>query len=248
MIEHENFYLELCRWDVIDKFKNLFANGMLSLRDDCKITHKRTMAYDTPWIFTRCSDRDCYLYHSVLYSELKMIHSRCHQCWKVVAEPNTLEELFDVYKIQKEINRSSKCGIEGNRKNSNKRFGAYWYNDSLEDGQHCYEIVRKALPKNISVILKRACTEFEQEQGDSKDWVITEEQVHLEHVLSEIWDGDPTVIQQHHHLRCHIMRMWIQEAFKWGDPTVHKFTGGEPLFRPLRTYHITPEEKEKENG
>jgi hypothetical protein len=229
-------YLELVKWDVIGKLEKMFNRGQLFLRHDYKIDHKRNPAWSIPWIFTRHSNRDCYLYHEICHPHYGFIHSRCHECWKVVAAPGTLKDLFTVCAAQKEIDLPSKCGVEGQRINSDKLYGAYWYNDSKKQGLKCYEIVKEKLP-GIPIILKRACTEFEQELGDSRKWEIPQEQLEIERVLDEVMVKDVHDHDQTYHVRCHIMKQWIHSAFQWGDKTYLEYTDGNPLFRNLVTYH-----------
>lgn len=233
-------YLKYVKWDIISRVKNKLSTGQFFLRPDYKIDHKRFPAYDIPWIFTRSGDRDCFLYHQVCFRNLNFIHSRCHQCWKVVASPQNLEELFEVLAAQRRMNKPGKCGIENIRDNSPKLYGAYWYNNSLEEGKERYEEARKEMDKinpDMPVILKRACTEYEQQFGDSKDWVVTPEQLELEAILAEVFVGGVDDYQQTYHMQCHVKLFWIHNAYQMGDQTYLKFTGGEPLFRNLRTYH-----------
>lgn len=255
-----NVYLELKKRDLITMFKPLFERGY-HLAPNGKITRVRRPSWDTPWLFVHDSDRDCNLLHFVIWDHLKFVPSRCHACWKVVIEPRNVVQLFRLREIQVALNEHGKCGIEGIRANSAKLYGGYWYNDSREEGLRRYEQVREIIEQDDvfnrdlpdpwrfdaakHLILKRACTEFEQELGDSSKWKIGDEQLDLEHRIYEAFEVDQNSYPQPRHVQAHIKCNWIHKAFQWGDPTYKTFTGGEDLFRPLRTYHGGKDKKAK---
>ena len=240
--EGSNLYLELAKWDLITKMGPLLQNKTLNLRHDFKFDYSKAHPDpSTPWLFHRHTDRNCLLYHRVCFPIWGLIHSRCHECWKIVAAPRTVSELFKMRDLQIQLNYPCKCGMEGHRPNSDKLYGAYWYCNSLEEGQHRYKIVREAVSDAISpdvpVILKRACTEFEQKYVDSTKWNINKDQIDLETKLNECFVLDIINHSQTHHQECHIKMSWIHSAFQWGDKTYLEFTGGTPLFAKLETYH-----------
>ena len=253
--EKENLYLLCEKWDIVGKLEQFFSGGNITLRDDYRITIKAPApTKNTPWIYTRHSDRNCFLYHHIMFPVWKMIHTRCQDCWKVVVAPRTVVELMKLYYLQTELQASSKCGTEGDRPNSDKLYGGYFYNNSLEEGERCYQYVRAVVSERISpdvpVILKRACTEFEQELGPSTEWKVTEEQKELEYILDEVTMLDLIHHQQSHHMRMHLLKKWIHKAYQWGDKSYLELTGGSPLFRQLVTYHqnIKPQTEGTENG
>jgi len=251
----QNLYLLAEKWDVVGKLEQFFNGGNITMRDDYRIVIKNpTPTKNTPWIYTRHSDRKCFLYHHIMFPVWKMIHSRCMECWKVVVAPRTVVELIKLYYLQTELQVSSKCGTEGDRPNSDKLYGGYFYNNSLEEGERCYQYVRAAVDERISpdvpVILKRACTEFEQELGPSTEWTVTPEQLELEAILDEVTMFDLVQHHQSNHMRMHLIKKWIHKAYQWADKSYLELTGGCPLFKPLVTYHqdIKPQQEEKENG
>ena len=245
----ENLYLDLQKWDVIEKLLPSLKSGILELGTDYRMRRQSQVPeFDPVWLFTRNGDRDCVLYHSICFGQYGFIHSRCHNCWKIVAAPSTVKELIQLFDLQRELNFPSKCGTETARLNSSKLYAGYWYTNSEQEGRERYEIVRKAIDEKISpnmpLILKRACTEFEQELGDSKEWAIPKEQVEQEHILSEVMEPHLRQFTQSYHLQCHVLRTWLHKAYQCGDETYKEFTGGAPLFRNLRTYH----DKENDNA
>ncbi|KKN32401.1 hypothetical protein LCGC14_0814190 [marine sediment metagenome] len=230
------YYLEVSKWDIVSKLQPLFENGTLFLREDGKIDHVRKPIWHPPWAFIQHMGKDCFLYHKIYFTHWKRIHSECQKCWKVVCEPRTLDELFQLYHVQRKLNYPSKCGAEVSRENSSKKYGGYFYCNRLDEGQKRYEEVKGLLP-DMPVILKRACTEYEQELGDSKDWEITPEQEEEEWILRDSFVNNVVDYSQARHLIAHLHKFWIHTAYQMGDETYLNYTGGNKLFPDLRTYH-----------
>jgi len=160
-----------------------------------------------------------------------------------------------------QLDRPSKCGLEL-RDRVFGHYGGYWYNESLDEGRRCYQLVYDTVKKNDLLaplldevdehgrtkwlLLKRGCTEFEHACGDSAEWKIVPEQLQIEALVNHYVVGDDQYRQQPEHLKRHVHRRWIDYAFENADPTVFKFTGGKPLYPAYRTYHQPeklPEEK-----
>ena len=242
-IKHEDlgkydlpYYLEVSKWDVVSKLQPLFENGTLFLREDGKIDHLRKPIWHPPWAFIQHMGKDCFLYHKIYFTYWKRIHSECQKCWKVCCQPKSLEDLFALYHYQRRVNYPSKCGVEVFRDNSSKKYGGYFYCNSQAEGLKRYKEVVKALWP-MSVILKRGCTEYEQELGDSKDWEITPEQEEEEWILRDSFVNNVVDYSQARHLIAHLHKFWIHTAYQMGDLTYLKYTGGNKLFPDLRTYH-----------
>jgi len=229
------YYLEVDKWDVIDRLKSLFENGTLFLREDGKIDHKRVPLWHPPWAFVQHMGKDCFLFHKIYFKFWKRIHSECQKCWKVVVAPKNLEELFELYHVQRRLNYPGKCGVETFRDNSPKNYGGYFYCNSLEEGQKRYKEVKGLLP-DMPMVLKRACTEYEQEMGDSKDWMVTAEQEEEEWILRDSFVSNVIDYSQARHLIAHLHKFWIHTAFQHGDDSYLKYTEGNKLFPDLRTY------------
>jgi hypothetical protein len=152
--------------------------------------------------------------------------------------------------LQEELGIWGKCGTEGLRINTDKLYGAYWYNSSIEQGLARYKLITEAIAArgiNAPTILKRGCTEYEQEVFPSNEWTQTEEQAELQALCDMYFDTDPVITRQSALTKDSIKARWIHEAFQWGDKTYLELTGGEPLFRELVTYHDKPAEWLKEH-
>jgi hypothetical protein len=184
-----------------------------------------------------------------------ILPSACLQCWKVVYSPQTLEQLFETIEVQRKIGKPCKCGIEI-RPQTDRLYGAYWYNRSLDEGQERYREVLAALQENeilapsvseldqdgypTNLILKRACTEFELAFGPSNMWdgIITDEQLSREEKISEMFDTSAhSSMEQDPRIQEKVKMRWIKWAYENGDKTYLKYTDNQPLYKKCLTYH-----------
>lgn len=235
-------YADIIKGDLIGKMRPMFDSGRFYLRDDGKITQTTRLTYNSPWIHQKMApNRNCNLYH-VYHEAFKFVHSKCQECWKVVVRPRTLSELHKLLELEKVLDLPSKCGIE-KRDTVCGLYGGYFYNDSLEKGRECYKLVRANVDVNISkdvvVLLKRGCTEFEigGHGGPSDKWEVSESQKEIEDILNDLVDQDISKMPQPDHVKESIFRSWIHWAYANGDMTYKEFTGGESLFPTYVTYH-----------
>ncbi len=201
----------------------------------------------TPWIRAGVDTKNlhhCNFDHKILFDYVSMrmpvrfVPSRCQECWKVVARPQTLKELWGIYELQQEMGILAKCGME-ERKQVFGIYGAYWYTSSKQEGLQLYCELREKPPlKGIPLVLKRGCSEFEWACGDSATWEVKPGQLELERMIE-----DMIVMERFEQMEApewqviDVQRRWIEWAWEHGDPTVYEFTGGVPLVPPYRTYH-----------
>jgi hypothetical protein len=230
--------------DILLKLQPLFDSNVFYIRDDGIITHKTRLPHSTPWIHVvQAPNRNCTLLH-LYYTYLGIIHSRCQECWKVVVRPRTLRELHVLWELQKTLGLPSKCGIE-RRDFVCGLYGGYFYNDSLEQGRECYELVRTNVDQKISPevdgLLKRGCTEFEickvGKGCPSDGWAVSDEQKALELRLSDLIDETAPKLKQPDHLVESTFRSFIEWAYQHGDMTYLEYTEGKPIYEPYITYH-----------
>lgn len=259
----KGYWQDLTRGDIIEWCRPLLESGSYHLRDiDGKIEGTPRMSWDTPWHHVKHTPGfDCGLLHQIMFSvifarlhKMSWVPAFCHNCFKVVARPNNLKQLFALLNLQYRIDRPSKCGIEP-RTTVMGNYGGYWYNVGLEAGQECYQAVRKAidadpdLGKDVGVILKRACTEYELRVGPSDKWELTQEQLQAEAIIRTWVHSDPAMRSQSQHVLNKVHRRWVEHAYAVGDETFVEFTDGQSLYPPLVTYHNTkPKPKKKATG
>ncbi|MCG7853281.1 MAG: hypothetical protein MIO92_12235 [Methanosarcinaceae archaeon] len=254
-------YLEAVKRDFISKF--LLANTGWYLRpEDGRIDTKRRMHPDPPWVYVKHTPgMNCPFWHRILFDiihERKKVPIPCQSCWKVVFAPKDIVELMATYGLMQKLNVPGKLGTEGNRPNSDKLYGAYFYNKSKEEGLRKYDQVTKEMSKGLyyeyslfgvpirerieadfidRIILKRACTEFEQNVGPSDKWSWDEDQAETELLAEDAFVQDVVIFKQNEHMIAHIIASWIHHANQWHDLTYKKFTNGNALFAKLVTYH-----------
>lgn len=244
------YYEQIVERDLITRCKRLLQNGGYYLRDDGRMEAQHRVAWDQPWHHVKHHPMlDCHTWHSILFDiivaglpkEEKFVPSRCQECYKVVVKPKTLKQLFALLDVQKALGMPCKCGIE-TRYTVHGLYGGYFYNIGLDAGVECYKKVRKAvddakfLGTDVTVLLKRACTEYEHELGASDKWVITARQLEIEGALDMLLAKDDTYRNQSEANLLYIHRKWIEWAYAHGDPTYSEFTDG-PLYPPYVTYH-----------
>ena len=252
----DSYFGQITAQDVIEWCRPLFESRGYYLRDsDGKIVFEGRMAWDTPWHHVKhAHGLDCHLWHQVLFDIIfnrlgqpSWVPSQCHECWKVVARPKTLKQLFALLSVQTALDHPSKCGIE-TRETVHGLYGGYWYNRSFHEGLECYDMVRKAIDENehlgpeVPVLYKRACTEYEMRAGDSRKWKISDYQRHVEAVVNSVFTHDLIMRRQPEWAIARVHTRWIQWAFMNGDSTVFEYTGGKPLYPPYATFQHFLEE------
>jgi len=171
-----------------------------------------------------------------------IIPTYCMDCYKVVVSPNTVRELFAMLEPMEELNWKSKLGVEY-RDTCGRNYGCYFYNRGLEAGQECKAVVRKLVDEVLSpehdVFLKRACTEYELEHGDSLLWETFEGQKELEEYIvsrCEVVNAMGTIVQSEFQ-REMVKQRWIRFAYARGDKTYLDFMpDGQPLYPDYRKY------------
>jgi hypothetical protein len=228
------------------------------MEDSKFIPRFASVGWDAPWVYVQsdpCSR--CDLYHRVFYNVLDHIHSFCRSCWKVVVRPQNLIQLFDLYELQKTMGVPCKCGMEL-RSTVEGLYGGYFYTRSKEEGLERYkevrELVDEYLGKDVPVILKRYCTEFElggqsgvKGQGPSNLILeVTDEEKKMEEYIESHFPQIGLNNPQPKHLIASVMKRWIHHAFEHGDMTYKEFTNGEKLTKDYVFYHNEVENKEGE--
>lgn len=238
---------------IMEKLKPLLANGTLQVTHEGKMKANMAPSWNTPWVHSRHAEtKKCWLWNEIFYKHFGLIHSGCQGCWKVCVRMKTLKQLVQLHDLQKVLDLPSKCGIEV-REHVHGLYGGYFYNDSLEEGKECYKKVKKAIyqaldePETVKIVLKRACTEFEHEKGDSSKWEIVEGQKELEEIVESIVEfNSGSRFGQADFVVADVMNRWIKWAFANGDPTYAEFSeGGKPLYPNYTTYHEECDEELK---
>ena len=177
--------------------------------------------HDTPWLHapvfipkTREAGVDCgilTIFHNYVFQQ-KAVHSFCMECYKVVVIPESLAQVHKIAEWQSTLGLACKVGAE-RRTYTQRVWGAYFYCRGVEEGKERYKMVREwvdeNLGKDIKVFLKRACTEFEQNLGDSDKWEKIEHQDELEKEgLEEVFNYELSKDFQAENIRHHVWDIW----------------------------------------
>jgi hypothetical protein len=225
--------------NIVEVLQEHLSNGSLQRTKEGKIKINNTLPYVGNWM--RLSDKTmgkhCFYLWSICYQKFGFVHSQCRNCYKVVANIATLEQMMEVVEVQKKMNVPSKVGID-DRAYTSGQYGAYWYNEGLEEGLEKLEWVRKELePLGITnVFLKRACTEFENRFGDSAYWDQSPMQEAFEKEMDDLFEWGDFSYENTEWVDNAIFCKWVEFAHSRGDATYLKYTGGIPLYPAYRTY------------
>lgn len=239
-------YAQLKGEDYIRYLQSAIDNGQLKWSNDYpdKLEPMTRGTIDNSWVVIlrgkehhgQCMFSSAILFNLVLKNFYPhLVPSYCQECWKIVARPQTLRQLWDICDLQASMQIPSKAGIE-QRKEVFGLYGAYWYNRSLEDGKELYKKLSELI--EVPLILKRGCTEMEMNCGDSSKWQVYPNQLETEEKFRNliVIEKYNPVIQTDWVIR-NIKRRWIEWAWEHGDKTVYEFTDGKPLVPAYRTYH-----------
>ena len=224
---------------------------------------------EVPWIYHNMQFQ-CVKWHHIFFeliTEKKMVHSHCHECYKVVIAPRTVEELMALNTWQATLPHDvqCKCGIElrdfVNRKRS---YGGYFYTRGVGEGRERYKQVKawaqfihdKDQYENVfmvhhdepmPVLLKNGCTEFEKHVGPSDKWEVTEAQEKLEADLDEVLEFDPFELPEgyDHHphpepLQDYVKLLWMRWAHHIGDYTYVQFMPDQKPLTEVHAYFTPP--------
>lgn len=176
--------------------------------------------------------------------------SMCRNCWKVVVKPQKHSELIKLRDIQRDMATDDpmvwcKCGTDL-RSYVPGIYGGYFYTDSKDAGLDRLDQVRKIVRErigNVSVILKRYCTEYEIEIKDS---IETEDKLPVDHqeiekfYLYHLSESDTQNIQPAI-VKLEVYQGWMDFGWKFGTPEDRKeiedtYNNGKPLHIKPRTY------------
>ena len=159
-------YEKLTEMDVIGPVRKLLDQRLLKIDP---VTKKITATFgldpERPWINNVMpSDRNCSYWMSVCFEYYRLVPKACYDCWKVVAKPETLEQLMKINQLQIDLGLPGKCGME-QRSWTSGIYNSFWYgkrSEGLKGGRWLYRLLRKRIDKEIDpsmkVILKRGCT------------------------------------------------------------------------------------------
>ena len=250
-------YVDLLKEDWIQYFEEEMNLGKVKIDASGRFYGVQILSKNNPWVFNKCLSVDkpmniCNQAHDYFNRQMNFIHSYCHRCYKVVVMPTTVKQLFQLCDLQKEIDIPAKCGIEV-RNYVPRLYGGYFYNRGVENGRDCYKRIKKLVHEQISpditVILKRGCTEFEMKYGPSDQWKLVDGQEAREKRFAELYHEEISPkVPNPEYLIAYKKRTWLHWASDHFDETVLEFTGGQWLqqgvyYREFMKPYLFPQNK-----
>ena len=239
-------YAQLKGEDYIRYLQSAIDSGQLKWSNDYpdKLEPMTRGLLENPWVVILMGKEhhtQCAFSHKILFNLVSLhftprfVPSYCQECWKIVARPQTLRQLWDICDLQTSQQLPSKAGIE-ERREVFGLYGAYWYTRSMEEGRALYQSLSGQI--GVPLILKRGCTEMEMNCGDSSKWQVYDGQLEVEERFRNLIVIEKyTPILQTDWVISNIKRRWIEWAWEHGDKTVYEFTDGKPLVPAYKTYH-----------
>jgi hypothetical protein len=241
---------EMRRWmemDVFKKLSGLAGNGWAWDSGTMTLSQPgpKTMAIDTPWSHATVShDKNCNFDHHIAFDKFGIIPPKCLKCWKVCMGLPNFATLMEMENLQNQMPWPCKCGIEL-RDYTTKHYGAYFYNNTLEEGRDKYhtikDIVEKHLPngKEIAkgIILKRGCTEFEMIKGPSPYWHMDEKEEEMYELLCSHVIMPRNNAKQPELMKNYVHQTWALWAHANGDLSYKPWNNNEMLFPDYVRYH-----------
>ena len=241
-------YEELAAVDVMDPIAELLNSRRMRIDPN---TQRAAIDFQSitpkPWVYAGIDRlRECSLWKDFIFEHFKIIHPGCFSCWKICFRPATLEKLFATMRLQHSMKEQtipgtdreyhSKCGIERRSYvGAMGGYGAFWY-APLDLGLDVAREVHKNVEKrvhaevdaNVSVILKRGCTEFEMMYSPSDKWEEMAENGNWETKIRMVESITPDykrpMIEDYSMSVIHSQKMWIEHAARHGDMTYMKYS------------------------
>ena len=241
----ENLYQELSDINLIAKMD---AGGLLNSRyidtETKKLNKLPAIRLEPYWVYTNPNPELLCTEWQGIVKGFRFIPKTCRNCYKVVVMPKSFHELMQLYDLQQEMVKENprcwcKCGIE-KREFVPRHYGGYFYTQGLEVGKTRWKTVKDRvheINKDINVILKRYCTEFELLLGPSDKYEPPAWADELEKdILSNIVNVGGGIRQPQFVIN-NTIQSWMVFAWGRGDKTVMLYNNGKPLLLPSVTYH-----------
>lgn len=277
-------YKALASFDIIGVCHDLLATeGWLIDPADGKIKPSvEAVQFDAPWDY--CNPNEAMgacRWYTHLFAKMGFVPKYCRECYKIVVRVPTVLQLIQMDELMRRefVLRGwpCKCGIEV-REWVPASYGGYLYNRGLRQGRDRFpdvaalvaqhltlsDAAREKLAEagwfgnpNPSVVLKRACTEFEIKFGPSDKW--GPEPYGKYPAAFPPWSDDlEAYLDQHvqisrnkknpptpQYLREHRISQWLKWAHGRGDITSRLFNDGQPIYpSKVVTYHDDLKPKE----
>jgi hypothetical protein len=223
------------------------------------------MHHNGNWLFFGYQSmlRDCWLWHQVWFKHFNgFVPEFCRlRCYKVVVKVRNFIEAMQFFNLMQAnsfltgdiTTIPGKVGMD-ERWYTDGHFNGFIYCDGPEDAQRKYADVRKLVDnhfhdgENIDIIIKRSCTEFEQQHGptDQPFWnAMSQEDLDFQRHLEDIFKGQWTCAVQPDWLKNKLAHKFAKWANTVGDKTWIEYFGEDFLTMKAITYHQIERRTEK---
>lgn len=235
--------------ELVDKAIELLAQHGSKIRyDKGKVNFETKTIEADLWRYVKFyKPMNCTLWKTVIFNcismqlppEKQFIPSGCLDCYKVVVRPQTYVQLFLLEDLMEKLQYPCKCGIE-TRETVRGLYGGYFYCRGVEEGRERYKQVDEVLSHDHNykiwsmpkLILKRACTEYEQYFGPSDKWEMSVDQEEIEAAVDRKILLENVQAPQTEEMKKKIYARWQRFAYKYD------FTYDGPNLQPeYVTYH-----------
>lgn len=215
------------------------------------------LAVDIPWVFIKPGHQPyCDIWNHTYWQEMGLLPEWCRtRCHKVVVKPRNILELFNLWEVMDGLNVPGKLGVD-RREYTFGPYAAFFYTTSMKEGLMRYKQVRAVvsehLSPDVSVILKKACTEMEHKRYKGKrsdEWGDpTEDDKVREMMLNDMFERREDQLHQPDWLKNLISFTWLATAHAIGDaayyPLIEKLGIEDNFGDPPVTYHHLTESVE----
>jgi hypothetical protein len=167
-------------------------------------------------------ERDCKYQHMIFFAGIKdcgTVPRFCRYCWKVVVPLANLKQVLAIEEWQQNGEAAGwACKVGGDfRSYTQISWGAFFYCRGREAGLERLDQVRAWLDENlpgVRAFLKRGCTEFEAEIGDSAKWDDGDivKAIKIEAEAEQFIDPGEVLMQQPAHLVPYVHEKWREWA------------------------------------
>jgi hypothetical protein len=198
-----------------------------------------------PWIGeSKDASRNCQFYIGFMFEHVyrrQRVPAGCSTCYKVKVVPRSLRQAVAVLDIGRALPYTWKCGLDAPAPFTSGIYGAYFYLHGLVAARVAYKRVREAvdahsnLGPDVTVFIKRGCTEYEIHCGPSDGYTFTDESRETEAALLTFMEFTPDSLPKPERIK-QTFAHWIRVAYSLGDETYLDFTRGRRLYPAVVKY------------
>ncbi|MFV3130377.1 hypothetical protein [Niveispirillum sp. KHB5.9] len=224
---------------VADSLQQAVAVGALRPLDEGTWLRPDTDGTPSDWVREhRDASRHCRFYMGVMFNHVygkRQVPAGCATCFKVKVVPRNLRELVALRDVGHDLPYTYKCGLDAGTAHTSGLYGGYFYVHGLDAARDAHRVVREAvdghsgLGTDVTVFIKRGCTEYEIHCGPSDRFTFQPEQAELEAAVFVHIRLEPS--KPYSRIRVQqTLAHWIREAYRLGDDSYLDFTGGRRLY------------------